>query len=143
MYFGGFSIVCLLDEWFLQNQLYKYFMQSVFFRPVAAVVAPRGIAAAGGPLTPTPYNIRHMVTVELAEKKPHALKWSDPASGNPKRNMNHTHVFDHYRKNCTIGGAEPDAEKHIKPVIVAANIAYDFHAKREYCKKELERLDLL
>jgi hypothetical protein len=142
-YFGVFSFLCFIDEWFLQNQLYNFAMQSVFFLPVAAIVAPRGIAAASGPYKPTPYNIRHMVTVELAEKKPHSLKWLDPGSGNPRRQMNHTNVFDHYRKNCTIGGAEPDELLHIKPVIVAANIAYDFHAKREYCKKELERLDLL
>jgi len=147
IYFGLISFVFLLDDWFnqknWQNGLYGYVTRSTLFRPVAAVVAPRGIAAAGGPYTPTPYNIKHMVTVELAEKKPHALTWSDPASGKPRRQMNHNNVFDHYKKNCTIGGAEPDELLHIKPVIVAANIAYDFHAKREYCKKELERLGLM
>jgi hypothetical protein len=137
------SVVFCIDEYCFQKQLLNFFTQSKFFGPAAAIVAPRATAAAGGPYTPTPYNIRHMVTVELAERKPHALRWSDPASGNPRRYKNHTNVFDHYRRNCTIGGAEPDAELHIKPVIVAANIAYDHDAKREYCKKELERLDLM
>jgi hypothetical protein len=93
---------------------------------------------------PTEHNINFLVTVELAEKKPHTLKWLDPASGPPRRHKSHINLFEHYKKNCLIGGEEPDATKHIKLVIEAAGILYDEKdAKRFYCKKELERLDLL
>lgn len=105
--------------------------------PAFAKIFAGGAHAPAGPQIPTEYNISQ-ITTELAEAKPGALIFTGIVKS-------HTTIFKHYRLHCTIQGLTPDdfELKGVKPVIEAAGIVYNIHAKRMYCMKELRRLQLL